>query len=229
MIRRFSIVFLSAILLFVIGGCRTEAPQTAALTPTPTAVEWIPLTSQSPADVLAAVRQSQLFNHHCAAQDDCLHDLSRLGTPQLVQAILSSHMSNMPDCYIIPVLDASHNTVGVAVAKLNASHTAVTVADIVTYPQPRPNGTFARVQQDIAVASVAKQHHAALRAGAHSQLVYFPFDFAGEKAGTITWNGGGQFPYDPLWLIPGTDRRDHVVGNDSRAYYLEELPIAPEG
>ncbi|MGZ3666799.1 MAG: hypothetical protein ACXWQR_12940 [Ktedonobacterales bacterium] len=191
-------------------------------------VEWITLKSQSPADVLAAVHQSQHFNHQCAEQDDCLHDLSRLGTPQLVRAILSSHMNNMPDCYVIPVLDASHNTVGVAVAKLNASHTALTVADIVTYPQPRPNnGTIARIQPDAAVEAVVKQHHTTLRANVQPQLVYFPFDFAGEKAGTVTWNGGGQFPYDPLWLIQGMDGRDHVVGDDGRAYYLQELPVAP--
>lgn len=155
------------------------------------AVEWITLKSQSPADVLAAVHQSQHFNHQCAVQDDCLHDLSRLGTAQLVRPILSSHGT---DCYIIPVLDTSHNTVGVAIAKLNASHTAITIADIVTYPQPRPNGTVARMQVDAAVEAVVMQHHTTLRANAQPRLVYFPFDFAGEKAGTVTWNGGGNFP-----------------------------------
>lgn len=35
-------------------------------------------------------------------------------------------------------------------------------------------------------------------------------------------------PADPIWLVPGADGQDHIVGADGRAYYLKDLPIAAQ-
>jgi hypothetical protein len=39
------------------------------------------------------------------------------------------------------------------------------------------------------------------------------------------WPGGGEFPADPIWLMPGTDGRHYLVGDDGRTYAPEQLPM----
>jgi hypothetical protein len=206
-------VFAAAMLS--LGGQPVSA---GATTPT----DWIALANQSPDAIIQAARQSRLFHVNRSGNGDYLHDLSRLGTPQLVVGYTSHPgASALADYYIIPVLDSSGNSIGAVEACLNANHSAIYVQSIDTYTQPRPHGAIA--QLDIAQAT---QVLAAAHVGfaAAPQLVYFAFNFRGEERGDFTWHAGGQFPSDPVWLIHGFDGHDHIIGTDGVDYAPSQLP-----
>lgn len=182
---------------------------------------WIKLSSQSPGAIIAAARKTSLFNVNRSGDGDYLKDLSHLETPVLVRA---AHGAG-PDFYVIPIDDASGQMVGAAELTLNPAHTAVQLMAIITYTSARPHGQLARMSVSAAVADVASQQRVALRAGAQPQLVYLPIDGSALETGQITWNGGGMYPGDPVWLIPGADGQDHVVGTNGHAYNLRDVPL----
>jgi hypothetical protein len=134
-----------------------------------------------------------------------------------------------PDFYVVPILDSTGAATDAAELSLNPSHTAIQVIAIVTYSQPHAQGAIARMTASSAVASVASQQHSALRSGAAPWLVYFPADAAAQETGQVTWTGGGEYPADPIWLVPGADGRDHVVGVDGRVYSPAQLPLIKAG
>lgn len=212
------------------SGARSATSAASATAPaTQTAPgEWIALRSTGAADILAAARQSSLFQEDQSQSGDHA-DLSRLGAPVLVRAIQppGAPAGLYPDFYVAPVLDASGAATDAAELELNPAHTAIQVVAIVTYSQPHAGGAIASMTASGAVAAVSAQHHSALRAGASPQLVYFPADAATQQA--AAWTGGGEFPADPIWLVPGADGSDHLVGDDGRAYYTSQLPLATAG
>lgn len=189
--------------------------------------DWIPLRSTAAADVLAAARQSSLFQQNLAGGGDHVSDLSRLGSPVLVRALqpAGAVAGQYPDFYVVPILNASGAATDAAELELNPAHTAINVIAIVTYGQPHAHGAIARQTASAAVAAVGAQQHSALRPGAAARLVYFPADAAAQETGQVTWTGGGEFPADPIWLVPGADGRDHLVGIDGRTYYPNQLPM----
>lgn len=210
------------------GGSLTGqgAPQAQNTSQSPVG-EWIPLHSTAPADILAAARKSSMFQQNLSGGGDHVSDLSRLGTPVLVRAIqpAGAVAGEFPDFYVVPILNGSGATTDAAELALNAPHTAIQVTAIVTYSQPRAHGDIARVTPSAALAAVSAQQHAALRSGAAPQLVYFPADADAQATGQVVWTGGGEFPADPIWLVPGADGRDHLVGVDGKAYYRSQLPL----
>lgn len=187
---------------------------------------WIKLHSEAPGDIVAAARQSPLFTVDRSGNGDYVKDLSHLGTPQLVRALHAATGPAMPDFYVVPVDDGAGNTVAAAELQLDAGHGSVLVTAIVTYTKPHAHDALARVDQAAAVSAVAAQHHTALRAGARPELVYFPVDAAAQQTGQIKWVSGGEYPADPLWLVPGADGQDHVVGADGHVFSTAELPIS---
>lgn len=212
------------------AGARAGATVTSALTSavsTTPAVDygaplWIPLKSSSPADILAAVKQSTLFHLNCSPSSDCLQDLSHLGTPVLVTELRTQETRTSTDYYIIPVLDTAGNMDALASAELNCAHTAIHVQGI--------SGSGPRwprlVTADGAVAGVQAQHHTGLRSGARPTLVRLPLDQFALQTGQIVWTARGKSALDPVWLVPDTDGKDHLVGADGRAYYLSQFPLA---
>ncbi|HEV8191160.1 MAG TPA: hypothetical protein VGP82_06710 [Ktedonobacterales bacterium] len=203
-----------------------RATATPAVSATPTvdsgAPEWIPLTSSAPAAVLAAIKQSTLFNLNCPPGGDCQQDLTHLGTPTLVTELRTPTTTRATDFYIMPILDAAGDVTAVAAAELNAAHTALQVAGISGNGPRWPNLVTAAG----AIAVVQAQHHTGLRSGTHPHLVWMPFDTSALETGRIVWSAGGKGPQDPVWLVPGTDGNDHVVGTDGRAYYLRQIPLS---
>ena len=210
------------------AGSRVQAQTSNAQV---AAGDWIPLRSTAPADILAAARQSSLFQQNLAGTGDHVSNLSRLGAPVLVRALqpAGAVAGQYPDFYVVPILDASGAATDAAELALNPAHTAIHVIAIVTYGQPHARGAIPRLTTAAAVAAVVAQQHSALRPGTIPQLVYFPTDATAQETGQITWTGGGTFPADPIWLVPGTDGRDHVVGVDGRAYYPQQLPMIKVG
>jgi hypothetical protein len=201
----------------------TVAPQP---TETEVADKWIPIQSEAPAEIIAAARKSQLFNLNCPPGGDCVQDLGHLGTPAYVHVIGAPRSDSLPDLYLIPILDPNADTLGVAEAALNPAHTAIQVGDITTYATPLPKGAVAKIKAADAIAAVSAQRHAQSAAGKKPELVYFPIDYTAWTTGKITWNAGGQFPYDPIWLIHGADGQDYIVGTDGHVYTPKDLPVS---
>lgn len=193
--------------------------------------DWIPLRSKAPSDILAAARQSSLFQENLSGSGDHVSNLSRLGTPVFVRALQppGAVAGQYPDFYVVPILDASGAATDAAELALNPTHTAVHVIAIVTYSKPHTHGAISSLSAAMAVAAVKAQQHSTLRPNAALQLVYFPADAVAFETGSVKWTGGGVFPADPIWLVPGSDGRDHLVGVDGRAYYLQQLPMISSG
>lgn len=131
----------------------------------------------------------------------------------------------LPDYYDIPARDASGATIGAVLCQLNSQHTAISVGDIVGYPAPRPAGRITILSDRDAINAVASQAHVALKAGGAAELIYFPFDQMAEDTGKINWKAGGNMPYDPMWLVPGADGHDYLVGSDGHVYAPSQLPV----
>jgi hypothetical protein len=199
----------------VAGSCNAGQPQ------------WIALRSQTPADIIAAARQSTLFRVDRSGNGDYVKDLSHLGTPKLVLALRTTGWTaeTMPDFYLIPIHGSTGATIATAELSLNSTHTAIQVVAIITYTNPLPHDTIGRMSMSQSVSDVTAQRHVALRSSAQPQLVYFPVNTISQQTGKIIWLNGGESPADPLWMIPGADGKNYVVGLDGHAYSTTELPL----
>jgi len=186
-------------------------------------IQWIPLASQAPGDVMAAAKTSRLFGINTGGRGDT-PSLAHLGTPQLVRALVSAGAPSVPDYFDLPILDTNGTIIGVVLCELNQSHSAIAVVAIIQYGRSRSSGALAEVSMQQAVTDVASQHAVTLRAGAQPQLVYFPFNFNAQETGKLNWVAGGESPDDPVWDIPGADGKDHIVGSDGHVYYVNDLP-----
>jgi hypothetical protein len=229
------------------GAHASGTPDATALasTATPTAVatcgtattpacpaqtgDWIPVAADTPADVLAAFKQSSLYaavqNSNATGKGDAQYDLSRPETPVFERELHVPGSFTLPDIYVIP-FDAADGTIQhIVICNVNAQHTAIEAAEVMAIgTSPRPHGELAMVSVTAAIASVHAQANVVLQAGVQPYLVFFPVDGSLVGTGQVTWHGGGG-PGDPLWLVPGADGHDHVVGNDGKVYLPSQLPI----
>ena len=185
---------------------------------------WIPLPSHSASAIIAAAQQSSLFHVDRTGTGDYLKDLSHLGTPQFVQGYTTRPGIVLINYYILPILDAHGNALGAAELELNANQSALMVQSIDTYAQPHAYGAVTQMALPRAEALFASVTHMRMAANAQPRLVYFNFDFLGAERGNFIWQGGGAFPSDPVWLIPGADGQDHIVGLNGQVYRKSQLP-----
>ena len=190
---------------------------------------WIPLHSQSPADIIAAARQSPLFEESRADAGDHVRDLSRLGRPVYVRALRPAGVgaAQVPDFYIVPILNQAGTATDAAELALNPAHNAVQVIAIVTYSVPRPGGAVAALQADQAIHAVASQRRETAQAISQPYLVYFPLDPAWQVSpnSQAAWTAGGALPADPVWFVTATDGKQYLAGNDGRIYTASQLPV----
>lgn len=208
-----------------VAACGTA---TTPACPTQTG-DWIPIASDTPTDVLTAFKQSSLYaavqSSNATGKGDAQYDLSRPETPVFERELHVPGSFNLPDIYVIP-FDAADGTIQhIVICNVNPQHTAIEAAEVMAIgSSPRPHGELALIPVTAAIASVHAQTNVSLRAGVQPYLVFFPVDGSLVGTGQVTWHGGGG-PGDPLWLVPGADGHDYVVGNDSKVYLPSQLPI----
>ncbi|MGH2501266.1 MAG: hypothetical protein ACRDID_02000 [Ktedonobacterales bacterium] len=191
--------------------------------------DWIPIAADTPADVLAAFKQSSLYaavqSSNTTGKGDAQYDLSRPEMPIFVRELHVPNGLNLPDVYVIP-FDLANGTIGyVATCNINSTHTAIEVAGVSGAGAPRPHGELARVSVSSAISAIHTQRNILLQAGVQPYLVYVAIDATLVETGQVTWNGGGG-PTNPLWLVPGADGHDYVVGNDGKVYLPTQIPLA---
>lgn len=191
-------------------------------------VQWIPVKSLAPSDILAAAKSSNLYNINADGRGDT-PSLANIGMPELVSALALPKSPPVADYYDIPIQGSAGAVVGVVLCELNPANSAIAVVAIVQYGKPHVSGSIAAMSETQAISNVSAAHHTTLRSGAQARLVYFAFDFGAQETGKLTWIAGGESPDDPLWDIPGADGQDHIVGSDGHVYYLSELPIMTVG
>jgi hypothetical protein len=199
--------------------------QTPTAEPTPLESQWIPLASQSPSDIIAAAKQSNIYQMNASGQGDVV-PVSHLGTPVFVLGLSPSYSSLIPSYYEIPLLDDAGTVIGALDCELNTNQTAISVVDSVQYGQPRSSGSVAQITMQQAFAEIATQHHVSPKTGTQPQLIYFAFNLSAEETGQINWKGGGNFADNPIWEFVGTDGNQQFAGDDGHAYYWDELPLA---
>jgi hypothetical protein len=225
-------------LLAGVASCGAGASPTAGAgtsgDPTATAAasgdEWIPLRSQSPADILAAARGGSLFKDAQSGTGDGAPDLSRLGIPVFVQALrpAGATADQVPDFDVVPVLNEAGAATDAIELALNPARRAVQEVAIITYRAPQAGGSVAQLQADQAIQLVAAQRHVAVQANGQPYLVYFPFDpqAQADQNTESVWMGGGALPADPIWLVPAADGGTYLAGNDGAVYTPGQLPQA---
>ena len=220
-----------AVILFAIvvvaavrhGSTSTDTSDAAAAT-ADAGNGWIPITSDTPDAIIAAAHKTTMFNVNRSDGGDYL-DISHLEAPILVRALPAVGSDSMPDYYVIPIDDTSGAIVGAAELALNSTHTAIQLTSIITYSEPRPHGQMPHMGISVAESILSTQSHTTLRSGTQPQLVYVPIDAGALESGEVTWNGGGLYPADPVWLIPGADGQNHLVGTDGHAYEMSSVPV----
>lgn len=230
MLLAFAVIALVASVAFVVTGTSAAGAGSQPATGTSTSGDaWIPLRSQSPADILTAARSGALFKESRADSGDHVRDLSRLGDPVYVQALRPVGVTavQVPDFYVVPILNEAGATTDAAELALNSAQTAVQEIAIVTYTLPRAGGSIASLRADQAVSAVASQRHVAAAEIGHSYLVYFPMDpqWQTSQNGKPLWTAGGALPADPIWLVPAAEGSQYLTGNDGKAYTLSQLPV----
>lgn len=209
------------------GANRNPSATSTALT---SGDGWIPLRSQSAADILAAARSGALLHDSQAGDGDGPHNLTRLGTPVLVRALRPAGVSasQTPDFYVVPILNTAGAATDAVELALNPARTAVQEIAIITYSAPRANGAIAVLRQEQAVQLVAKQRHVAEQSGIQPYLIYFTV--ASPDPSSLNdpplWSGGGALPADPIWLIPAADGQSYIAGNNGAVYIESQLPFA---
>jgi hypothetical protein len=184
---------------------------------------WVSLTSNAPSAVLAAMKQTWIFNIDLNDGGDHINDLSHLGTPLLVRGLSPVGHTN-PDFYALAIKDANGLVTDIGVFELNDDHTALRFAAIssVTPRHSVPQQTSAA-----AVVAVSNQRHVSLRPAASPYLIYISSINASDlETGTIVWHAGGLGAMDPLWLVPGADGQNYLYGNDGKVYAEREIPMS---
>ncbi|HEY7340627.1 MAG TPA: hypothetical protein VH591_07090 [Ktedonobacterales bacterium] len=179
------------------------------------AIQWAPLRSESPADVLAAAECTAMFQSARHSNDPIGMALGTgtIGQPVLVAPYASGTL--MTTAWVIPV----DSPVGYPSAMLE-------------FVYDRPNhrlraGSFMAVSNNMfytshhfpyisatqAVSLVWQARHVSLMADRSPELVYF---YGSDHLAVITgkaeaWTEGGDVTIDPMWRVPGADGRWYYV------------------
>lgn len=190
--------------------------------------DWISITSDTPAAVLAAFKQSGMYAASLTGKGDGSPDLSRPETPVFERELHIPGGLIVPDVYVIPFDAADGSLAWFAICNINATHTAIEAGEIapgaLPNGQPRPHGQLTPVAASAAAAAVHVQRNIALRAGVQPALVFVEIDATLIETGQVKWTAPAG-PQNPFWLVPGADGHDYLVDTTGQAHLESEVPI----
>jgi len=190
---------------------------------------WVPITGETPRAAADAISRSSMFG---ALQGQVGH-LS-LDTPALVHLLLSRGGSDYwtSDHWVVSARNDAGVQIGLFDYVYDRAHQRIRFANYgyISANDPRYGHAFPYSTAASAIQRLQVERKVSPRASSAPLLVYFPPDPrvlgpAGNQA-PIPWSGGGEYPTDPMWMVPGADGRTYFVGKDSHVHNQSELPIA---
>lgn len=214
----------------IVLRCGTDTtPDCPTAPPDPNAA-WLSIAADTPDAVLATFVQSQAIWQ--AIQQDqsgdgvMRWDFSRPDTPVFERELHAPGGKLFPDIWVLP-FDLPNGQIGFyGFCDINAAHTAIRVDNVFGMGTPRPHGQLAVYTRAQAISRVTAISHVALKPGAQSYLIFAPIDAELIESGRAVWSqtaGGG--PGSPLWLVPGADGKDRILGNDGKVYFPWQIPV----
>lgn len=187
----------------------------------------VSIKSTDASDIIAAVKQTTLYQTSAQA-DDLIGRALRSG--HLANPVLVKPYRNdvgLGEYWVIPVVNQNN----IPMALLNFTYDPVQkqigAADFaaVTNNMFYTAHSFPAISPTVALDVIARQQHASIRVGQQPELIYFPGDRKGFLQGKNHWNGGGTTVIDPIWRIAGTDGQWHYVDHDGNAHLSTDLPV----
>lgn len=210
--------------------------QTANCNPTPVTTgnqtqptNWYSINSGSAADILSAVKCTDMFQSASQGNDLIAQALQTgtLATPVLVKPYRGD--VGLSQFWVVPVVDANNHPLALLTFFYNPQSHLIHESefDAVTGDMFYVNHSFPAVTAPMSETDVSKQEHTAAAQGQTPELIYFPADAVGLKTGKVQWQAGGTSVIDPIWRVPGTDGKWHYVDHNGQTHKSTDLPVDP--
>ena len=202
--------------------------------PTPP-LDWTPVPSLSPSDILAALEATASFQNPVQVADAPSGSTYSYDPPVLV---LPATVGDTEDdsAYSLPhyMIRASVNGVrqvtydvvyDPATQQLRPISDGAMLPNDPAYGKPFP---WIGVSSTAAIAALSASKGEAPAAGTVPELVYFaPGPQIYNTRAPTTWTGGGYDPAYPIWRLHGADSQLYFVGIDGKVYTPKQLPTMP--
>ncbi len=192
-------------------------------------VKWFSINSGSAADILSAVKCTDMYQSASQGTDLIAQALQTgtLATPVLVKPYRGD--VGLSQYWVVPVVDANNHPLALLTFFYNPQSHLIHEGefDAVTGNMFYVNRTFPAITANTSETDVSNQHHMSTAQGRTPDLIYFPGDVKGLKTGKIHWQAGGTSVIDPIWRVPGTDGKWHYVDHDGHAHLNTDLPVDP--
>ena len=191
--------------------------------------KWYSVNSGSAADILSAVKCTDMFQSASQGTDLIAQALQKgtLATPVLVKPYRSD--VGLSQYWVVPVVDANNHPLALLTFLYNPQSHLLHEGefDAVTGNMFYVNRSFPAITANASVSAVSNQQHATEAQGRAPELIYFPGDLGGVKTGRVKWQAGGTSVIDPIWRVPGADGKWHYVDHDGHAHLNTDLPVDP--
>lgn len=190
---------------------------------------WAKVRTTQAADVLNAVKCTPMFQN-AKNGPDLIGEALRKGTlanPVLVKPYRQD--SGLPQVWVVPVVDQNQLPLALLTFIYDPSQQVLRESEFaaVTGNMFYTTHQFPAINTARVLSIVASVHHVQALAGRVPDLVYFPGDFEGFKAGRNHWITGGTVAIDPIWRVAGVDGYWHYVDHDGKVHLSNEIPVDP--
>jgi hypothetical protein len=191
--------------------------------------KWFSINSGSAADILSAVKCTDMFQSALQGNDLIAYALhtGTLADPMLVKPYRSD--AGLSQYWVVPVVDSNNHPLALLTFFYNPQSRLIHEGefDAVTGNMFYVNHPFPAVTANTAIAEVGRADHVAVAQGRTPDLIYFPGDLAGVETGKNNWQGGGTAVIDPIWRVPGADGQWRYVDHNGHAHVSTEIPVDP--
>lgn len=208
------------------GACNPTLVTTGNLTQP---ARWFSINSGSVADILSAVKCTDMFQSATLGSDLIAHALQTgtLANPLLVKPYRNN--VGLSQFWVVPVVDSNNYPLAMLTFFYNPQSRLIHEGefDAVTGDMFYVHHTFPAVTASMSVSAVSTEQHMTAAQGQTPDLIYFPGDLVGLETGRIHWQEGGTSVIDPIWRVPGKDGKWHYVDHNGHTHVNTDFPVDP--
>jgi hypothetical protein len=209
-----------------------------------TSSSWVPLKSEAPADVIAAIKQTDMYQtfmqqsnkltpHSASTQgiDPIAMDFKTgtLGTPILVKPYRDDVGSLT--YWVVPLLNSAKKAIMMLTFTYDPVNHRLQPSNFEGGDDFTATHPFPSVSQAAAVALVQRTEHVSVvvKGSKAPALIYFEWNpYVAPRAGAFHWTGGGTENINPIWRVAATNGRYYYVDQlGKQAYTGKSLPVDP--